>query len=79
VKEKSEVEEIMVVGVETQDDVPCQQGDPDMYVKKVDVVAFIGLVINCTSQTERKSKKIGIVSVTVAECSILTGTCRNAI
>ena len=55
VEERSEVEEVMIVGEETPDDAPCQQRDPDiLHVKKVDVVAFIALAINCTVQTERK-------------------------
>lgn len=55
-EERSEVEVVMVVGVETQDDIPCQR-DPDMlHVKKVDFLAFITLV-NCTAQMKKKLRK----------------------
>ena len=66
-EERSEVELVMVAGVETPHDVPCQQRDPDMlHVNKVDFVECNTLAINCTAQTERKSKKIRII-VSTAE------------
>ena len=53
-EERSELEEI--VGVETPDNFPCHQRAPDMlHVKKVDFLAFIAFVINCTTQLKRKS------------------------
>jgi hypothetical protein len=32
-----------------------------LHVKKVDIVLFISMVINCTAQAEKKSEKIGII------------------
>lgn len=64
VEEGSDAEETKVLGSETSGNVPRQQRDPDMlHVKKVIFVLFMTVVINCTAQTERKSEKIGIVSV----------------
>jgi hypothetical protein len=37
-----------------------------LHVKKVDFALFIAMVINCTAEAEKKSKKIGII-VNVAE------------
>lgn len=67
VEERSGVEELMVAGVETPENIPCLQRDSDMSHVKVDFVAFTALVINCTVRTERKSEKTGII-VGVAEC-----------
>ena len=52
VEEISEVEETLVVRVETTENIPCQQRDPDiLHVKKVDFEAFTALVMNYTAQT----------------------------
>jgi hypothetical protein len=71
----------MVVGVKTPDNIVCQR-EPDMsHVKKVDFVTCIALVINCTSQTERTSEKIGLI-VSVAERFVVSyskGITRNPV
>lgn len=42
--------------------VASHQKDPEMlHVKKVDFVAFIAMVVNCTAKVERKSRKIDII------------------
>lgn len=46
----------------------CQLREPDMqYVKKVDFVAFIATVINCTAQVATKSKKLDIIVAAVGK------------
>lgn len=40
----------------------CQSREPDtLCVKKVDFVAFIAHVINCTAQTNKNEKKLAII------------------
>lgn len=56
------VEDMAVDALQPVASVLSQSGDLDtLIVKKVDFVAFIATVINCTAQVSKKSKKMDII------------------